>query len=284
MLEVRGTPKLLGRVLTLLGQGLLLGFLLMAAISTMAELGYAHGKEADSNSGNRREVNVLLHIGAVPQSIDISSQKSIQLIHAYLSTFSVQLIPCQKTKQIIEKEASTFGFGWFISSAYANHGVRFSKPTQIPVRTLVDIMQPADIDVGIFNIPSGRYCEMNYTMAHSGKRLEGSVVKELPRHSLYFSGRVLNIGDTRTGDNTQPFIQTAEEIYMRATYAFGKNVETLIDIPIYHGESIGKLQLDIFVDPGAALASVDFSQSEHKMARQFFLELPRHIRATLTTN
>lgn len=229
--------------------------LLVATLMSQSTSLYAHGKEE-----NNRAVNIRLHVTALPRTFSIDETQTLKLSHAYLSTFSVQFFPCNKISDYSLENNNPKWLDWFISSAYANHGVRFTKPTQIPIRKHVNLLESNTAEVGEFMLPIGHYCEMNFTIAHPGGKATQTPIKDLGRYSVYVAGIV----DER-------------EVSIQSTYAYGKNIPINISIQRPTAGSNATQNLHIYVDAKPALSSVDFTLPNHKMARQLFLALPNQV-------
>ena len=138
-------------------QVLITKILLIAALVCGNQTCFGHGEES-------RKVNVRLRVPAIANVISHSDQ-SIIINQAYLSLFSLELFPCQQNPKQVETPSGNW-LDWFISSAYANHGVAFTEPTQLLVQRKINLLQTTDWNIGVLDIPYGNYCEINVTFAH----------------------------------------------------------------------------------------------------------------------
>lgn len=217
-----------------------------------------------------RLVNIQLKMPAIANPFVDKKKQTIQLTQAFLSTFSFRLYPCGEfKKQNVNDEVSFLG--WLIPNALANHGVEFKEPTQIPVRSLDNLLKETNKAVGVFRIPVGKYCEMNYTLARSAQKTGEFSPVLAERYSFYFSGTV----NKASHEN---------QIAAHAKYAFGQNIPSPIEIKPTTQKNAKPLQLEIFVDVGGALKRLNFDLPKHQLARAFFLTLPQYVSVQLSNN
>lgn len=212
----------------------------------------AHGDDAP-----RRATPLTLHISAIPNPLQTNHQQSLHLSHAYLSVFSVQFLPCRPSENSVQHNTTKW-LDWFISSAHANHGVAFSQPTHIPIRTQVDLLKDNTISITHAVLPPGQYCHINLTFAHAGANALPSPIQDIGRYSLYVSGK----------------IRGKRPLSLSATYAYGENIPINLSIPTAHQRD----NIHLSIQATTALSTLDLTQSPHMMARHVLLTLPKQLR------
>lgn len=224
--------------------------LILLVIFTFAfNSAHAHGDEKQpATQSIQVELQVL---GGGSQFYDAQGQQ-IKLIEAYLSLFSVELIPCIVPSQTSLGVDWTNPFHWFFSQAYANHGVSFNKPTQIPLMRSINLLEGNLITLDKVNLPRGQYCSMNMTFAKNSHELKTPLQVRANRHSLYFA--------------------KTDGSVISAKYAFGKTTEFKVTI------NKGSRSLRITLDPKTWFKTSDFTQQDAKVIRGLFLNVFDHIK------
>ena len=216
------------------------------------------------------------------------NEKSITLNKAYLASFSLNLVPCL----IQEKPKLTnIGNGFLdalLPKAYANHGVRFDMPTQIPLMLGHDLSQDSSHLVGEFMLPLGRYCELNYTMAHitSAKPLTA-----MTPYSLYLDGELNESVITSAADiQKQVLTDNHQAIELSARYAYGQNVAVNFEVTAATRKT-HTASLAITLAPEAAFRSIltpnKLDQAKHLLVRELLLAIPKQLKieySEITTN
>jgi hypothetical protein len=258
------------------------GATLMSLMLTSA-IALAHGEEVISGH-ILRPVTVRFHVQGLNEKWRQGAKTSatFTLSHAYLASFSLNLVPClvQKNPPITPTSlASTIAHNFFsalVPQAQANHGVRFDSPTQIPLMIANDLTEDATHIVGEFMLPVGRYCEINYTMAHLGKSATIPAEPSFNQYSIYLAGN-------KKVDDTQqdPLPHTAFELSAR--YAYGQNVPVNFTIS-EPSTSPSKTWLDVTLKPEAAFASINIEQAPNLIVRKLLLALPKQLSVKLTVN
>ena len=225
-------------------------------VLTSSNLALAHGDDFT-------QVEITLEIPAINKTLKTHNGELINLTYAYLSSFSFELIACPQINLKPEMDYKTSLLSWLIPVANANHGVSFTKPTQIPVQQRHDLLISNTINLGLYKLPKGKYCHMNYTLGKvQGKQDLSDKIKST---SLFIEG------------NKAKFNKASPNTIAKSDYAFGKNFPINLEIPPSHKP----LSLVISVDVNEALKNLDYSELNHKNARKVFLSLSDHVALAL---
>lgn len=225
-------------------------------ILASSNLALAHGDDFT-------QVEITLEIPAIDKTLKTHNEELINLSQAYLASFSFELIACQQINLKPEIDNKISLLSWLIPNAYANHGVRFTKPTQIPVQQRHNLLVDNAINLGVYKLPKGKYCHMKYTLGKvPGKQGLSNKIKST---SLFIEGDIAK------------FSKASPLTIAKSDYAFGKNFPINLDIPPSHNT----LSLMISVDVNEALKTLDYSGLSHKNARKVFLSLSDHVAFSL---
>jgi hypothetical protein len=203
------------------------------------------------------QVEITLEIPAIDKTLKTHNGELINLTQAYLSSFSFELIACPQINLKPKMDNKISLLSWLIPVANANHGVSFTKPTQIPVQQRHNLLVNNEINLGLFKLPKGKYCQMNYTLGKvPGKQGLSAQIKST---SLFIEGNKANLDSPH---------QIA-----KSDYAFGKNFPINLEIPPSHKT----LSLVISVDVNEALKALVYATPSHKNARNTFLSLSEQV-------
>ncbi|PAJ75257.1 hypothetical protein CJF42_06300 [Pseudoalteromonas sp. NBT06-2] len=212
-----------------------------------------------AHSDDFTRVEVKLQIPALDNKLTAQNGDLINLTQAYLSSFSFELIACPQINLKPVNNDKVNLLSWLIPAAHANHGVSFTKPTQIPVQQRHNLLVKTDIYLGIYKLPKGKYCQMNYTL---GKVPDNQgLSSEITKSSLFIAGKQfeLNIGTSH--------------IIAKSDYAFGKNFPINLEIPASHKP----LSLVISINVSEALKIITHSVPSHKNGRLVLLSLSEQV-------
>jgi hypothetical protein len=246
-----------------------------------SNLALAHGDEA-LEVIDLRPVKVNFHLKALaadwftPQGDTQGKRKSITFSKAYLASFSLNLVPCLVQAK---PKLTHIGNGFLdalLPKAYANHGVRFDMPTQIPLMLGQDLSQDSEQFVGEFMLPIGRYCEINYTMAHITSTAPQPAMAP---YSLYLAGEYHQSSTTDKHHHSDH----KQAIEISARYAYGQNVPVDFEVTATTKHT-HDANLTITLAPEAAftaaLSASNLAQAEHLIARGLLLAIPKQLKAS----
>jgi len=220
---------------------------------------FASSNSALAHGDDFTQVEITLKIPAIDKTLKTHNGELIKVTQAYLSSFSFELIACQQVslKPVIDNKISFLS--WLIPAANANHGVSFTKPTQIPVQQRHNLLVNNDINLGLFKLPKGKYCQVNYTLGKvPGEQGLSSQIKST---SLFIEGK-----------KAKSSIDSPNTI-AKSDYAFGQNFPINLEIPPSHKP----LSLVIYVDVHEAVKTLVYSTPSHKNARNIFLLLSDQV-------
>lgn len=219
-------------------------------LSVNSALVLAHGDDFT-------QVEITLEIPAIDKTLKTHNGELINLTQAYLSSFSFELIACPQINIKPEMDNKISLLSWLIPVANANHGVSFTKPTQIPVQQRHNLLVNNAINLGLYKLPKRKYCHMNYTLGKvPGKQGLSAQIKST---SLFIEGNKADLDSPH---------QIA-----KSDYAFGKNFSINLEIPPSHKT----LSLVISVDVNEALKTLAYATPSHKNARNTFLKLSEQV-------
>lgn len=219
----------------------------------------ASSNSALAHGDDFTQVEITLEVPAIDKTLKTHNGELINLTHAYLSSFSFELIACPQINLKPEMDNKISLLSWLISVANANHGVSFTKPTQIPVQQRHNLLVTNTINLGFYKLPKGKYCYMNYTLGKvPGKQGLSDKVKST---SLFIKGNKAKLN--KTSPNT----------IAKSDYAFGKTFPINLEIPPSHKP----LSLVISVDVNEAVKTLVYSTPSHKNARNIFLLLSDQV-------
>ncbi|WP_198134623.1 hypothetical protein [Shewanella denitrificans] len=249
----------------------------------LTNLAFAHGDEA-LEVIDLRPVKVNFHLKALatdwftPQGDTQGKRKSITFSKAYLASFSLNLVPCLVQQKPLLTNIDAGFFHAIFPKAYANHGVRFDMPTQIPLMLGQDLSQDSDQFVGEFMLPIGRYCEINYTMAHITSTAQQPAMTP---YSLYLAGEYHQSSTT----NERHHLDHKQAIEISARYAYGQNVPVDFEVTAttkYTHDANLTITLAPEAAFTAALSANNLAKAEHLIARGLLLAIPKQLKASYT--
>lgn len=223
----------------------------------------ASSNSALAHGDDFTQVEITLEITAIDKTLKTHNGELINLSQAYLSSFSFELIACPQINLKPQMDNKTSLLSWLIPVANANHGVSFTKPTQIPVQQRHNLLVNNVINLGVYKLPKAKYCQMNYTLGKVPGKL--GLLPEIKSSSLFIEGN-------KDISNTNIVYTIA-----KSDYAFGKNLPINLNIPPSHNT----LSLMISVNVNEALKNLDYSELNHKNARKVFLSLSDHVALAL---
>ena len=234
--------------------------LLIVAFVCCNQTCFGHGEES-------RKVNVRLRVSAIVNVIP-HSKPLVTINQAYLSLFSLELFLCQKYPKQVEAPAGNW-LDFFISSAYANHGVAFTEPTQLSAQRKINLLQTTDLNIGVLDIPYGNYCAINVTFAHH----------QQSDYSFYLSG-VRSSLDAASPGTASSITEGPFEV--RGTYGFGENVAVEFTIPqTATASNDTPLSLELSIAPQTIFSGLKLEESEHQIVRHVVLGLSNQLSVTL---
>ena len=225
----------------------LIGLVLLGLLCSSTQ-SLAHG---DEELLQIQKVRLQLNIEPIAANFIDANNKPVTLTQAYLSLFSVEMIRCPTLPKHVKRRTSSNLLNWIIPAAYANHGVRFDKPTQIPIMQSFNLLTPTTLDLGELSLPVGHYCEMNITLAKNSKPLLAEQGVNVNRYSLYLT--------------------TNADAKINANYAYGKNTFIALDI------SDKSHELTLAINPAKLFTAIDFGQSESHIARKILLNFHQQV-------